>query len=44
MMIAIEDCIGLSGLTKDEVDAIAVLKIALCRFLQEHETARTVKL
>lgn len=90
-MITIEDCIGMSGLTKEEVDAIAehehlpeivaaelgsylvateagqseirrmieddiadarkhrqhqraaVLKIALCHFLQEHETARIVK-
>ena len=90
-MITIEDCIGLSGLTPEEVDAIAVhehlpeivaaelgsylvatedgqseirrmieddiaearahgqhgraalLKLALCHFLQEHETARVVK-
>lgn len=89
-MITIEDCIGLSGLTKDEVDAIAVhehlpeivaaelgsylvatdagqgeirrmieddiaeakahgqharaavLKLALCHFLQEHAAARIV--
>jgi hypothetical protein len=90
-MITIEDCIGLSGLTEEEVDAIAehehlpeivaaelgsylvatkagqseirrmiendiarakahghhehaaVLKIALCHFLQEHKSARIVK-
>lgn len=90
-MITIEDCIGMSGLTKEEVDAIAehehlseivatelgaylaatttgqneirrmieddiaaakahgnskhaaVLKIALCHFLQEHKSARFVK-
>lgn len=89
-MITIEDCIGMSGLTKDEVDAIAehehlpeivaaemgsylvvteagqseirrmieddiaearthgrheraaVLKICLCHFLQEHQSARIV--
>ena len=90
-MITIEDCIGMSGLTKEEVDAIAehehlpeivatelgsylvateagqseirrmieddiaqakahghhgraaVLKLALCHFLQEHASARIVK-
>ncbi|CAO3425287.1 hypothetical protein [Azospirillum endophyticum] len=91
MMITFEDCVGMSGLTKEEIDAIAahehlpeivaaelgsylvateagqgeirrmieddiaearahgqhertaVLKLALCHFLQEHAAARTVK-
>jgi hypothetical protein len=91
VMITIEDCIGLSGLTEEEVDAIAehehlpeivaaelgsylvatevgqseirrmiendiaetkahgrheraaILKIALCHFLQEHKSARIVR-
>ncbi|WP_211113544.1 hypothetical protein [Azospirillum endophyticum] len=90
MVITFEDCVGMSGLTKEEIDAIAahehlpeivaaelgsylvatesgqgeirrmieddiaeaqahgqhgrtaVLKLALCHFLQEHAAARTV--